>query len=426
MAGITFLHSLGGESAIVLQEIVSRYNEEAQYEYQVDLIAKTPQNYAAAAEEALTNPPKGKMVIFAAPEYKKNELASLANKGLFIPSSSILGDEKMGDIAQIVRETFGKYSLPMNPACGILYINRDALRKIEKSDDWVPRSLEEMKEVSKELMEKGIVKYGFTCAWPESYLVETLLTQQDLPLVEPNNGIEGTAIYNLAQLSDHIFELWKEAKEGIFLPPTPGNYDPTKIPFINNEVAFYMQGSGHFSILSKDTKDKFSLDCSALPTLTLNQNEKYAFPLGGSALWIMNPEASSEEKSEYAPNPETSKKMIEGVRSFLNYLTSPAVQKEWHTKTAYVPVFNSTVTELENENFYEDHPLHKAVVDQTIKAKLGKNSFGIKAVNYADARKEIYPLIYELMRLDGSEEEVASIIQARLTAFDEKWSYQSN
>ncbi len=392
LALITFWHSLGGPPGEVLNELVSKYNA-SHPEEQVELVFKS-QNYAQAAYETLELLPNERPNLVLAPEFMTGRLK--AASALVTPVSSLLDEEVLSEIAELVRKTFGEYSLPMNPSCGVLFMNQNALDAVEKQ---APISIEALIAISREMMAKGIVKHGFTCAWPESYLIETVLAQRDLPLVVPNNGAEGYGSYHLSQLADHLLFLWELAREGVFLFPESSRYDEARIPFVREEVAFFMQGSGHFPLISKEAS--FRVGCSGLPTLSLGQKEKFAFPLGGAAVWVFNAQPQSE------------------VRDFLNYLASQPFQLEWHQRTAYVPVRSSLPDLL--EEFFQTHPVHKAVVDQTLRAPVGVHSFGIKMPNYDQARRELYPLLSEIFQFEGSREEALSLIEQRLKEFDLRW-----
>lgn len=178
-----------------------------------------------------------------------------------------------------------------------------------------------------------------------------------------------------------------------------GQTNDARKPFVEASVAFFMQGSSHMALLEKECS--FPILVSALPTLTHNQKEKYAFPLGGASIWVLN---NSKTES-----------MIAGVREFLSYLASDQVQEIWHKQTASVPVSSELPGKL--EEFYRDHPLHKAVVEQTIEAKLGEFSYGIHMPNYADARKELFVLIENV--LDSTTDQEISLL---LKNFDARFN----
>ncbi|MES2345756.1 MAG: extracellular solute-binding protein [Chlamydiota bacterium] len=412
---ITLLHSLGGDAGIHLENIIQKYNKTHEYQINSEVVLE---GYAAAANAALEKPRIERPNIILAPEFMTGKLKLMAAQGEMIPVASLINEERLNDIAKIVKTTFGEYALPLNPACGVLYMNRTALAKIGKAPNWAPATFEEMVEASREMIKAGAVKHGFTCAWPQAYFVEVPLAQQNLPLVLPNNGEDGEGVYNFSQMQDHILNLWHLRKEGVVLPPALKDFDAVQASFAAGDVGFFMQGSGHSKTVKTIAETNgFESGCSALPTLTAGQVDKYAFPLGGAALWVMN----TDEK-DHVPGEENTLRMIDEVRSFLEYFSSPEVQREWHEQTMYVPVSMTVLRILREEGFYETHPVHKAVVDQTIGAPLGEYSFGIKTKNYSQARSEIYPLIYECIHLEGSEEDVKQTIAGKLMAFDDKWS----
>lgn len=269
---------------------------------------------------------------------------------------------------------------------------------------WTPESFEELEAVCKELKEKGISECGWTCAWPAAYLVEVPAAQQDIALVTPKNGKLGFGEYQLgsAWLIQHFRDLRKQQKEGVFV--YAGQTNDARKPFIEKKVAFFLQGSTHEPILSKEAD--FTVGSGSLPTLTRDQKQKCAFPMGGAAVWALN-------------NSQT-KEMIEGVKEFVTYLAGKEFQERWHKETAYVPVRKSLPKAL--EEFYKGHPLHKAVVLQTIEATLGEHSFGIHSPNWAVARKELFSLIEKILSPETEDDQIEGLLKE----FDSKFSTGSS
>lgn len=389
----TFCHSLGGQPAAVLYEIVQEYNRDHRPIVQLESV--NSQNYAAAAKEALQKPPEERPNFILAPEFMTGAMQKAMREGIVVSVGSLLNQDRLDDIAELVKKTFGTHCLPFNPACGILYMNMDLLLKSGFEKDWRPKSFEDLIDAVKRIKDETEIFSGYTCAWPEAYLIEIFLAQRNLSL------LDGEGNYNFVQLKSHILDLWQLVKDGIFLPPNTGNYDRTRDAFVQGKVAFYMQGSGHAGLIEKEAGEAgFEVGFAPLPTLSRNQKEKYAFPLGGAAIWVLRTSDDVEYVNE---------------RNFLNYLSSKEVQIKWHVGTAYVPVSKSVFKSL--SEFYKDHPLHEAVVAQTIEAPLGENSFGIKKENYHLVRPKIYPLIRELLYLEGSLEDVEKIVEERLRDF---------
>lgn len=354
------------------------------------------QGYGQPADFALSKPDDEQPALVLAPEFMTSKMVQGITQKKVLPLSQILDQSELATINTLVKRTFGDIngntlSLPFNPACGILYTNKEMLQKIGKSPDFVPKSLEELEETSRELIEKNICPHGYTTAWPAAYLVEVPAAQQDLPLALPENGFEGYGDYQLNSpwLIAHFKTLRREQAQKIYL--YAGKDNGAKKPFIEGKVAFFMQGSSHYKSLQ--TEAKFHIGCGPIPTLTLKQKVKYAFPLGGSSLWVINSKQTQNAKKCLA--------------AYLTFLASKDVQHRLHEETASVPITDPPTP---------NQSLHKAVLEQTVLAPLGQYSFGIHMPNYADARRDLFDLIETLLAPTTSDDDLSSL----LASFDSK------
>lgn len=396
---IQFWHGLQqGPVLDTFNQIVHEWNVSGA-DYQVK--TKEYTIFDAPAKEALNKPECDQPSLVLAPEYMTGTMMTALGKKQVIPINQLLSQDKLTRVAALVSRTFGDakgnlLSLPFNPACGVLYANGDLVKKM-------PESLEELEEISLELMREGKIEGGFTSAWPPAYLIEIPAAQQDFPLAEPENGKLGYGNYCLARewLVKHLLDLRKMQQAGVYR--YAGQTNDARIPFVKRQVAFFMQGSTHYPILQKEAD--FPVLAGNLPSLLKGHQTKYAFPLGGAAVWVFD---NSQTQS-----------MLHGVRDFLNYLASEEVQAKWHKETGYVPVLESLPKKL--ELFYRDHPMHKAVVSQTIEAALGRYSFGIHMPNYGVARKELFLLIEKVLDPNTTDDQVVDLLKA----FDAQYSIDS-
>lgn len=391
--------SLQGPVYSHLENTVGEWNKHHQ-ECRVEL-RNFAGDYDQAVKEVMQKPEEERPALVLAPEY----LVGPLSERKVIPIYDFLNSEQLNKIADIVKRTFGNaaghaVSLPFNPACGILYTNREALQAIGRSADYMPKTLEELEEVSRELIAKKVVPHGYTCAWPAAYLVEMPLALADLPMVQPDNGFQGYGEYQLSKYTDHFLRLRRQVREGIFVYAS--RYNDAKKPFVEERrVAFYMQGSSHAKGLKSEAK--FPMGCGPIPTLMPDQKQKFALPLGGASIWVLN-------------SLETHK-MKQGVRDFLNYLASDDVQQKLHEELACVPVSKTLAPKL--ASFYQANPLHRAVVAQTVEAKLGMYSYGVHMPNYDHARKALFDLIEKILKIDAVSD---SEVPALLKEFDSKFS----
>lgn len=389
------------------KQIVHEWNVENNT-FQVTL--KEFSDYGDPARKGLAAAPEAQPCLVLAPEYMTGKMMEALSQKRVVAIDQMLDKGQLEKIAPLIRLIFGDkqgklVSLPFNPSCGVLFMNRSVLQAAGRDPDHVPQTMEELEEICRDLMAKGLVEGGYTCAWPAAYLVEVPAAQQNIALIVPDNGKLGFGNYRMSQewLIKHFLDLRRQKKEGVFV--YAGKDNNSKIPFIKRKVAFFMQGSSHESLLKKDALNSaspFDMGSGCLPTLSRGQTVKFAFPIGGAAIWVLD-------------NPQT-QKMIEGVRNFLNYLAGEKTQERWHKETAYVPVLATLPKKL--EEYYKNHPLHAAVVEQTIEAPLGNYSFGIQAPNYAEARKELFDLIEKILDLNIPDEQVPLLLQE----FDAKYS----
>ncbi|MCE5295435.1 MAG: extracellular solute-binding protein [Chlamydiales bacterium] len=191
----------------------------------------------------------------------------------------------------------------------------------------------------------------------------------------------------------------RQVKEGIFL--YAGKNNDAKFPFIQRKVAFFMQGSSHATWLANEVQ--FAMGAGQIPSLEKGQKEKHAFPLGGAAIWVMN-------------NDQT-RNALKDVRAFLDYLASDEVQGELHKKTASVSV--SVTLPLALQEFYKDHPVHQAVISQTIEATLGEHSYGIRMPDYLKTRLALFDLIEKIVDVQNTPDDKVDDL---LAEFDKTYS----
>lgn len=433
---LTLLHGLQqGHVTDTFNQIVDRWNQ-ANPDFSVK--TQTFNDYGRPVTEALAASDADQANFVLAPEFMTGKMMTACGDKKVVPIHQLLPGGQLEAIAEIVKRTFGDaqgnlFSLPFNPSCGVLYANAHLVKEMPRTyeeletlclelmkkreetpatdkevetvfseaietKEEMPRTDKQLKALSSEAIQK--LEGGYTCAWPAAYLLEVPAAQRNLPLALPENGKLGHGRYKLSKADEltkadelseadkdwvyqHLLHLRDLARKKVFI--YAGQTNDAKQPFLEGRVAFFLQGAVHATTLEKEAP--FPLRTAPLPTLSLGQKEKHAFPLGGASIWVLD-------------NTKT-KQMIDGVRGFLSYLASEDVQIEWHKKTGYVPVLKDLPAKL--ADFYQTHPIHQAVVEQTLQATLGKFSFGVQMPNYAEARKAIFTLIEEILKTVPTE-----------------------
>ncbi len=405
---IHFWIATDGPVANYLETKINEWNR-SHLECQVELKnSASDRSYGVPARVALASPEAEQPSLVLAPEFMTGTLMQAIGEKKVIPVHEILDTRQLEKIATLIQKTFGDaegraVSLPLNPACPVIYSNKKLLEQAGYNPDFIPKSIEELEACARDIMKKGLVEKGYTTAWPAAYLIEIPAAQVEVPLAEPDNGFSGKGRYVLSSgwIKNHLLDLRRQAKEGIYTYAGPDNN--AKKPFLDKKVVFYMQGSSHAEFLQKEAD--FEVGYGELPTLDKGQTEKCAVPLGGASIWVLD-------------NAQT-RAIVKNVRAFLDFLASDEFQEGLHKTCVSVPVSKTLPNQL--EEYYKAHPLHKAVAMQTIEAKLGKFSFGIRMPNYDAARKELlFTLIQKFVDEKTTDEEAIKLLED----FDKTYSIQ--
>lgn len=386
---IVLWHAFQGPLLSEFNTVIENYNSDRNVNpegYKVE--TRSFSSYTTIVDEALGNLETAPHLLQVS-EYQTGIMMSNINK--IHPIEDCLDPKALEDIADLVRSTFcdknGKlYSLPFNPSCGVLYINKDALEKGGYDRNYAPSTFDELRAISEDLISKGIVRNGWTTAWPAAYHVEVRKAQQGLPLAKPDNGWSPEAALSLCDADDIAYfkALAEQQKSGAFI--YAGRTNDSRKGFCEGSIAFYLQGAGQAASLKAESK--FEIGYAKIPAYN-SHVEPAAFPLGGASFWVLRNATSVQTMPE--------------IRSLLAYLARPETQLAWHQKTAFVPVSKNAVERLKEKGFYEDHPLHRLVVEQTVERKITPFSIGIRLKDYAWIRERIVDAIEEFLK-SGSDD----------------------
>ena len=93
--------------------------------------------------------------------------------------------------------------------------------------------------------------------------------------------------------------------------------------------------------------------------------------IGGASLWVMAGHPAEEYK---------------GVAAFFTYLSSPAVQADWHQFTGYLPITTDAYLLTKGEGFYEKEPGMETALKQMTLHKPTENSKGLRFGNFPQVR----------------------------------------
>jgi sn-glycerol 3-phosphate transport system substrate-binding protein len=85
-----------------------------------------------------------------------------------------------------------------------------------------------------------------------------------------------------------------------------------------------------------------------------------------------------------------SQEEYEGVATFFNYLSSPAVQADWHQFTGYLPITTNAYYLTKGQGVYDEKPGMETALKQMTLNKPTRNSRGLRFGNFVQMRAIMY------------------------------------
>lgn len=260
-------------------------------------------------------------------------------------------------------------SLPFNSSTPVLWVNRDALEEAGIDPDTDLSTWENVGEVLTQLKDAGST-CPMTTAWQSWIHLENLSAYHDVPFATQSNGFDGLDT-ELAFNSDlqvkHIQTLGDWAQDGKFI--YAGRRNEGGANFRAGECALFTESSAGYAGIKNEAT--FDFDVRPLPVWSDVDAAPQNTIIGGASLWVM--EGQTEE--EY-----------EGVAAFLNYLSSPEVQAQWHQDTGYLPITSAAADLTREQGFYDENPGTDVAVKQMTAKEPTPNSKGLRLGNFDQIR----------------------------------------
>lgn len=264
-------------------------------------------------------------------------------------------------------------SMPFNSSTPILYYNVEAFKKAGLDPNKPPKTWPEVGEYAKKLIAVGYPG-GFSTAWISWIHIENFGAWHNVPVGTKANGFEGLDtefVFNDPLHVKHIQQLGDWQKDKIFV--YGGRRNKGNALFSAGKVAMYTESSAGYAGFKKTCKFPFRTtmlpywpDAAGAPQNTI---------IGGASLWVM----AGHSKEEY-----------EGVATFFNYLSSPAVQADWHQFTGYLPITTNAYYLTKGQGVYDEKPGMETALKQMTLNKPTANSRGLRFGNFVQMRAIMY------------------------------------
>ncbi|MBF0357907.1 MAG: sn-glycerol-3-phosphate ABC transporter substrate-binding protein UgpB [Magnetococcales bacterium] len=260
-------------------------------------------------------------------------------------------------------------SLPFNSSTPVLYYNKNAFKKAGLDPNKPPKTWQQVVDYSKKLLAAGY-ECGFSTAWISWIHLENLAAWHNTPFGTKENGFGGLdsrLLLNGELLVKHLTKLAVWEKEKIFSYGGRRNLGNSK--FITATCPMYTESSAGYAGF-KAAAD-FDFGISELPYWSDVVESPQNTIIGGASLWVM----AGHKESEYR-----------GVAQFLKYLSSPAIQADWHQSTGYLPITKAAYELTKQSGYYQKHPDMEVALRQMTSSAPTSNSKGLRFGHMARLR----------------------------------------
>jgi sn-glycerol 3-phosphate transport system substrate-binding protein len=264
-------------------------------------------------------------------------------------------------------------SMPFNSSTPVLYYNVAAFEKAGLDPNKPPKTWSEVAEYAKKLTAAGYPG-GFSTAWISWIHLENFSAWHNVPFGTKANGFEGTDTefaFNSPLHVKHVQQLadWQSDKTFVY----GGRRNKGNALFASQEVAMYTESSAGYAGFKKSCK--FPFRTSMLPYWSDASGAPQNTIIGGASLWVL----SGHSPQEY-----------EGVATFFNYISTPAVQADWHQFTGYLPITTDAYYLTKGQGVYQEKPGMETALKQMTLNKPTQNSRGLRFGNFVQMRAIMY------------------------------------
>ena len=368
----------GGRLGEKVQSIVSEFNS-MQSKYKVVATYKGNYSDTMTAGIAAFRSKKHPHILQV---YEVGTATMMAAKGAIKPVYEVMAesgqpwspDAYLSTVTGYYTTPEGKMlSMPFNSSTPVLYYNVAAFEKAGLDPNKPPKTWTEVAEYSRKLIAAGYPG-GFSTAWISWIHLENFSAWHNVPFGTKSNGFEGmdtNFVFNSPLHVKHIQSLSDWQSEKIFV--YGGRRNKGNALFSSEEVAMYTESSAGYAGFMKSCK--FPFRTSMLPYWEGQGGAPQNTIIGGASLWVL----SGHSQEEY-----------EGVATFFNYLSSPAVQADWHQFTGYLPITTNAYYLTKGQGVYQEKPGMETALKQMTLNKPTQNSRGLRFGNFVQMRAIMY------------------------------------
>lgn len=369
---VVWWHSMSGELGQTVDNLVKQFNE-SQSEVEVQAV------YQGEYDEGL-NKFKTAMGSGSGPTMMQTyEVGSrfMIDSQAITPMQQFIDADKF-DLSQLEENilayyTFDNklYSMPFNTSNPILYYNKDAFKAAGLDPEHPPTTFAGIEAAAKKLSKDGQSGGAFPIY---SWLMEQLLANQDVQLLNNNNGRSALATESLvnSQAAVDTLSWWKKLVDEKAMINLGRKTDDTKKAFAAGQIAMTMDSTASLRGIVNSVGGKFEVGTAPIPKPSDAYKGKGGVIVGGASLWIMNDKSEAEQQAAW---------------KFIKFLTEPSTQAYWHVNTGYFPITKKAYDEdLVKENM-KKYPQFDTAVTQLHDTKIDPATQGAVMGIFPEARQ---------------------------------------
>ena len=374
---IQWWHAFTGRLGELLDAHVAQFND-SQSDYK--LVASYKGNYSETLNAAIAAFRAGEQPHILQ-VFEVGTATMMAAKGAIKPVHEVMAEAGLPfDPASFISSVTGYYttpdglmlSFPYNASTPVMYVNRDKLTEAGIDPDVDLTTWEQVVPVVDALKEAG-VGCPLTTAWQSWVHLESLSAYHDLPFATRANGFEGLdteLTFNGPVQAAHIAQMGKWAQEGKFF--YGGRRNEAGANFRGGECAIFTESSAGYAGVKAEAQ--FNWDIRPLPYWASVEAAPQNTIIGGASLWVMAGKTDEEYK---------------GVAAFMNFLSTPEVQAQWHQDTGYLPATPAAAELTEAQGFYAANPGTEIAGQQMSAKPVTANSKGLRLGSFDQIRTVI-------------------------------------
>jgi sn-glycerol 3-phosphate transport system substrate-binding protein len=374
---IQWWHSMAGKLGDKVNEIAEKFNA-SQQDYKVVPVYKGQYDESLTAAIAAYRAGKAPQIVQV---FEVGTATMMAAQGAVMPVYKMMEQAHepfnpkayLPAVTGYYSDTHGNMlSMPFNSSTQVLYINKDLFKKAGLDPEKAPKTWAELMQDTAKLKAAGVA-CPFTTGWQSWVQLESFSAWHNVPFATEQNGFGGMGTrleFNGPVQVMHIQNLADMAKKGEFI--YAGRKDEPTGKFQAGECAMETTSSGSYANIKANAKFEFGV--APLPYYPSVKGAPQNTIIGGATLWVM----TQKDPAVY-----------KGIAKFFTFLSTPAIQLDWHKSTGYVPITLAAYEQAKKEGLYKERPgFDTAILELTNKPPTA-NSKGLRLGNFVQIRNVI-------------------------------------